>query len=253
MYSKGLSKIWLLAFCVFALSACANNETAPDTDTDASSPIEPADTPDDTIITGASNDTHHFTHKMMKSTGENAFATLAYECPHCTFEQWLAIVPPEGWNKGPAQVLVATDGEMRSWPSLEGVPDTMDFTDEVPGNEYQIIAKNLDARLIEADAGEFVVEAQVLRDTALSFDAGGRVHELTDPEGNIFVLFAFEVDPENVVIPDFQDPGFMGDFTPPEGWSYESRILEEDLVLDTPDIATVLAFRGGVISTWEKR
>ena len=236
MYSPMLSKLTLLTLSVFALSACGNNDAA-----------------QEAAITGASSDTLQFTHKMMKKTGENQFASLAYECPQCTFAQWLAIVPPAGWTKGPAQVLATDAGDMRSWPSLEGVPDTMDFIDEIPGNEYQIIAKNLDARLIGGGAGDLIVEAQVMRDTILRFDAGKRVHELTSPTGKIFVLFAYGVDPENVVIPDFQDPGFMGDFTPPDGWTYESRILEEDLLLDTPDIATVLAFRGAVTSTWEMR
>ena len=35
----------------------------------------------------------------------------------------------------------------------------------------------------------------VMRDTRLSFAAGTRVHELTDTEGRVFVLFAHGVDP----------------------------------------------------------
>ncbi len=194
-----------------------------------------------------------FTHKMMKATGENQFAALAYDCPQCTFEQWLAIEPPEGWTKGPAQVLVADKGEMRSLPALDGVPAAMDFIDEVPGDEYQLIAKNLDGRIIEVGAAGFVVEAQVMRDTQLEFNAGRRVHELTDPEGHVFVLFAYEVDPTHVVIPDFDDAAFLADFPPPTGWTYASRVLDEALVLDTTDIATVLAIRGTLTSTWERR
>jgi len=212
-----------------------------------SSDQTPADTTD------APSPPRAFTHKMMKQTGENQFAALAYDCPQCTFEQWLAIEPPEGWTKGPAQVLVADSGELRSWPSFEGVPDTMDFIEEVPGNEYQLIAKNLDGRIIEISADGVVVEAQVMRDTQLRFDAGRRVHELTDPEGHVFVLFAYEVDPTNVVIPDFDDPEFLADFSPPTDWTYASRVLEEALVLDTTNIATVLAIRGTVTSTWERR
>ena len=236
-------KLSFLIVCSLALSACGNNETTE----------KNAHTSHGTVITGASNDTWQFTHKMMKATGENPFAALAYECPQCTFAQWLAIVPPNGWTKGPAQVLAATSGDLRSSPSLEGVTLTMDFIDEVPGNEYQVIAKNLNARLIENNANNLAVEAQVMRDTILRFDAGKRVHELTAPEGDVFVLFAYQVDPENVIIPDFQDAGFLDDFTPPAGWTYESRVLETELLLDTPDIATVLAFRGNVASTWEKR
>lgn len=45
-----------------------------------------------------------FTHKMVKQTGENPFASLAYECRQCSFAQWDSIDPPEGWTKGPAQI-----------------------------------------------------------------------------------------------------------------------------------------------------
>jgi hypothetical protein len=148
---------------------------------------------------------------------------------------------------------VFSGGELRSRPSFDGVPDAMDFLPEVPGEEYELIAKNLDATLIERGADRIVVVAQVMRDTLFRFAAGLRVHELTDPDGNVFVLFAYGVDPVDTVIPDVQDPDFMGDFTAPEGWTYGSRILEEEMLLDTPEIAQVLAIRGTQDSTWEMR
>ena len=230
--------------------ACDTYQAVPgdDVDTDTTSSTESVDLGN----TGASRDARAFTHKMMKSTGENQFANLAYECRQCSFEQWLAIAPPEGWSRGPAQVTLFSSGEMRSTPSFDGIPDTMDFLEEVPGNEYQLIAKTLDGRIIQAGVEGTVVEAQVMRDTIFRFDAGVRVHELNDPDGDVYVLFAYEVDPKNVVIPDVQDPAFMGNFNPPDGWTYSSRVLEEELLLDTPEIATVLAIRGLVISTWEK-
>jgi len=42
----------------------------------------------------------NFTHKMMKSTGENPFAQLGYECRECTWEQIEAIVPPQVGARG---------------------------------------------------------------------------------------------------------------------------------------------------------
>ncbi len=252
MVSTNRLRILLLAAFAAVLSACAGEEGAQSSDTASDTSIY-SETTDTGEVTGASSDTMAFTHKMMRSTGENQFAALAYECPQCTFEQWLAIVPPEGWTKGPAQVSLHSSGELRSTPTFEGVPDTMDFIDEIPGNEYQLIAKNLDARLIEVGENGLVVEAQVMRDTLLRFDADRRVHELGDPDGNVFVLFAYEVDPTDIEIPDFEDPDVLGDFTAPEGWTYSSRILEEELELDTSDIATVLAIRSGVTSTWEMR
>ena len=77
-----------------------------------------------------------FTHKMIKKTGENPVASLAYECPECTFEQWERIVTPDGWDKGPAQIALFSpeESEMRSHPSVDGHPETVDFLEEVPGD-----------------------------------------------------------------------------------------------------------------------
>ncbi len=193
-----------------------------------------------------------FTHKMMKPSGENPFSHYAYDCNQCSFEQWLAIETPEGWTKGPSQVLLPT-GDLRSTPSFDGVPDSMDFVPEMPGNEYQLIAKALDGKLHQGEGGGLIAEVQVMRDTILIFAAGRRVHELTDPEGRVFVLFAYHVDPMNVEIPDFQDADLLADFTGPVGWTYSTRILNEELALDTPEVATVLAMRGELVTTWEER
>jgi len=190
---------------------------------------------------------------MMKPTGENLFAALAYECPQCSFEQYLAIEPPPGWIKGPPQVALQSSGELRSTPSFDGAPDAVDFVPEIPGPEYKLIAKNLDGVIVEGGPSGAIVQAQVMRDTLLRFSAGRRVHELTDPQGNVFVLFAYEVDPVELVIPDFQDADVLGDFSGPEGWHYANRVLDEELLLDTSDIATVLAIRNETTSTWEMR
>ena len=101
--------------------------------------------PDSGAVDGAfaPNDSRQiFTHKMIKQTSENQFASLAYECPHCSFEQWDSIAAPDGWNKGPFQVALFSNelSEMRSYPTVEGHPDSVDFLEDVPGNEYRVIA-----------------------------------------------------------------------------------------------------------------
>ena len=194
----------------------------------------------------------NFTHKMMQSTGENPFAQLGYECRECTWEQIQAIVPPPGWTKGPTQILIPT-GEMRSRPSFEGVPDSMDFVPEIPGNEYLLIVKNVDARIIEIGAMGVVVEAQVMRDTLLRFPPTALVHELTDPEGNVFVLFVHGIDPNDPYRVNYLEPDALSYLVPPEGWTYSNRVLTEELLLDADGSTTVLAIRGENDSTWEKR
>ena len=194
-----------------------------------------------------------FTHKMMKRTGENMFAMLGYECDTCSFEQHAAIVARQGWTKGPTQVSAFTSGELRSRPTFEGVPDAMDFVEEVPGDEYKLIVKTLSGELVERGADGVVARTEVMRDTRFTYAAGRRVHELTSPGGEVFVLFAFQFDPSNAVIPDFEDPEALGDFGAPDGWNYSSRVLDEELVLDTPQTATVLAIRKQIDSTWQLR
>ena len=72
------------------------------------------------------------------------------------------------------------------------------------------------------------------------FDAGKPIHELVDPDGLVYVMQArcVGVDPEMT-----EDAlHALGDrLALPEGWSYRTRILDEELVIDTSDhVATVL-------------
>jgi len=199
-----------------------------------------------------------FTHKMIKDIGESPFESLAYECRQCTFEQWERIVPPAGWTKGPAQVGLFAEqhSALRSYPPVEGHPDTVDFLDDVPGNEYRVIAITRSGRLVESGPAGIVAEVQVQRDTRLVFTAGMRVHELTDPEGGVFVLFAHHIDTGDWQDADFQTEDALSYFTAPTGWTYSTRVLDEELALDSNNhdgVVTVLAIRSAVNSTWEKR
>ena len=193
-----------------------------------------------------------FTHKMIKKTDDNNFSQLAYECPSCTFEQLKSIDPPPGWSRGPTQVLLAQAGELRSTPC--GVPSSVDFLAEMPGNEYQLIAKPLGGELLEVSSQGIMVINQVQRDTLLRFSAGNRVHELTSPEGDIYVLFAYGVDSMDEPVPDFNRTDILDGYPTPTGWTYSSRVLERGLVLDSAGVVSVLAIRGDApSSTWEKR
>ena len=262
MIAKKLFQLAFATICVLMLSACSSTADEPGPDSDASDASDMADAVD---VADSSDDSEPdeevpkaFTHKMMKQLDDNPFAALAYECQECTFEQWDSITAPEGWSKGPAQISLFSlpDSGMRSYPSVEGHDDTVNFIDDIPGNEYRIIAVTKDGRFIENGPSGLVIEAQVQRDTFLVFKSGMRVHELTDPEDNVFVLFVHHVDPENLDERDFQDPSVLDYLTAPEGWTYSTRILDERLTLDSSNsdgVVTVLAIRGDINSTWEKR
>ena len=78
------------------------------------------------------------------------------------------------------------------------------------------------------------------RKAVFFFDAGKEVHELVDPAGVAYVMQAYCVSVDPTL--DEQSLSALGDrLDLPEGWTFRTRILEEELVVDTSEtIATVL-------------
>jgi hypothetical protein len=81
---------------------------------------------------------------------------------------------------------------------------------------------------------------RVNRGAVFFWDAGTEVYELVRPDGEAYVMQALctAVDP-TIALENLSDLGSK--LALPEGWSYRTRILEEDLVVDTSDhLATVV-------------
>ena len=193
-----------------------------------------------------------FTLKLLKRTGENFFSSLAYECNDCSFEQFENLRAPRGWSKSPMQIILPT-GELESQLSFEGVPSTMDFLPEIPGDEFKLIAKNLESEVIKIGLSGIMLKSKVMRNTVLRYLAGTRIHELTDTEGNSYVLFAYEVESVDFDRSYFENADAMSHYPHPRGWTYSSRIINEDLELISEGVVTVLAIRSKTSSVWEKR
>ena len=193
-----------------------------------------------------------FTLKVLKRTGENFFSNLAYECNECTFEQFDALTLSRGWRKSPKQMILPV-GELLSHLSFEGISSTLDLIPEIPGDEFQLIAKTLEGKIVNLSFSGIMVEAKVMRSTVLRYPAGGRVHELTDEDGNIYVLFAYEVKSADFDRSFFEKTDVLSNYPHPKGWSYSSRIINEDLILNSKGIVNVLAIQSEPSSVWEKR
>ena len=88
-------------------------------------------------------------------------------------------------------------------------------------------------------AGAYVVR-NVNRGAVFFFDAGKTVYELVDPEGRAFVMQArcVGVDPGMTE----ESLAHLGErLALPEGWSYRTRVLDSELVIDTSaTLATVV-------------
>jgi len=193
-----------------------------------------------------------FTLKVLKRTGENIFSNLAYECNECTFEQFDALTLPRGWRKSPKQIILPV-GELLSHLSFEGISSTLDLIPGIPGDEFQLIAKGIEGKIVNISFSGIMIKSKVMRNTVLRYPAGRRVHELTDKDGNIYVLFAYEVKSINFDRSFFEKDDILSNYPHPKGWSYSSRIINKDLILNSKGIVDVLAIRSDPSSVWEKR
>ena len=109
------------------------------------------------------------------------------------------------------------------------------------------------SEIIKIGLSGIMLKSKVMRNTALRYLAGTRIHELTDTEGNTYVLFAYEVDSMNFDRSYFEKADIMADYPYPRRWTYSSRIINEDLELNSDGIATVIANRSKTSSVWEQR
>ena len=75
-------------------------------------------------------------------------------------------------------------------------------------------------------------QRHVDRGAVFFFDAGKPVHELVDPDGTAYVMQAYcvGVDP-TLTAGDL--PGLGSRLALPDGWSFRTRVLDEELVVDT--------------------
>lgn len=100
-------------------------------------------------------------------------------------------------------------------------------------------------RLAVIDLGDHPVtapyaEVKVDRGAVFFFDAGKAVYELVDPDGLVYVMQALCVG----VDPEMAESGLarLGSrLDMPEGWTYRTRMLEHELIVDTTTtVATVI-------------
>ena len=107
------------------------------------------------------------------------------------------------------------------------------------GIEMELRAK-LETRLREGTVGEeFYVPNQVQRDTVYTYKAGQPVYELTSPEGDVYIMQSYaQIKDKNLTIDGLDSLGSK--LALPDGWTYTTRTLTEDLLLDSGGLAYVI-------------
>ena len=161
--------------------------------------------------------------------------------------QMLNDCPQELWDtlnadeiaKDMGAVFVKLNGP-RYW-LLDGLGSKVAVVDPVFKDFNGIQMRRIATIPIGADfaAGPYTVR-NVNRGAVFFFDAGKTVYELVDPDGRAFVLQArcVGVDPGMTE----ESLATLGErLALPEGWSYRTRVLDAELVVDTSaTLATVV-------------
>ena len=166
---------------------------------------------------------------------------------HVYGTQLLNDCPPELWNALDAATIAEDLGALmvklngpRHW-MLDGLG--------TKGAPVEPVLREFDGllmrRIAVLDLGTNPVQVpytvrHVDRQAVFFFDAGKEVHELIDPEGNAYVMQAYcvSVDPN---LDQHSLPALGDRLEVPPGWTFRTRILDEELIVDTSEtIATVI-------------
>ena len=175
---------------------------------------------------------------FLRDTGLEAEVYGTQMLNDCPQELWETL-DADAITKDMGAVFVKLNGP-RYW-LLDGLGSKVAVVDPVFKDFNGIQMRRIATIPIGADfaAGPYTIR-NVNRGAVFFFDAGKTVYELVDPEGRAFVLQArcVGVDPGMTE----ESLATLGErLALPEGWSYRTRVLDAELVVDTSaTLATVV-------------
>ena len=161
--------------------------------------------------------------------------------------QMLNDCPQELWETLDAEAIAADMGALivklngpRHW-MLDGLGTKVAVVEPVLREFNGLLMRRIATVDLGTDpAVQPYVERYVNRGAVFFFDAGSPVHELVNPDGLAYVMQAYciGVDP---TLTEAALPALGERLDLPEGWTFRTRVLDEELVVDTTaTIATVL-------------
>jgi len=174
----------------------------------------------------------------LRDTGLEAEVYGTQMLNDCPQELWETL-DADAIAKDMGAVFVKLNGP-RYW-LLDGLGSKVAVVDPVFKDFNGIHMRRIATISLGADfaAGPYVAR-NVNRGAVFFFDAGKTVYELVDPEGQAFVMQARCVGVDSSITE--QSLETLGDrLALPAGWTYKSRMLDSELVIDTSaTLATVV-------------
>ncbi len=91
---------------------------------------------------------------------------------------------------------------------------------------------------------------EVERQTIFTFDAGKPVFELTSPDGEVYIMQSYaQIEDPTLSYADL--PALGERLSLPEGWTYSTRVLGEELRLDSAGLAFVI--QDDLLNSYQRR
>ena len=175
---------------------------------------------------------------FLRDTGLEAEVYGTQMLNDCPQELWETL-DADAISKDMGAVFVKLNGP-RYW-LLDGLGSKVAVVDPVFKDFNGIQMRRIATIPLGADfaAGAYVVR-NVNRGAVFFFDAGKTVYELVDPDGRAFVMQARCVGVDSGMTEE--SLATLGErLALPDGWSYRSRVLDSELVIDTSaTLATVV-------------
>jgi hypothetical protein len=175
---------------------------------------------------------------FLRDTGLEAEVYGTQMLNDCPQELWETL-DADAIAKDMGAVFVKLNGP-RYW-LLDGLGSKVAVVDPVFRDFNGIQMRRIATIPLGADfaAGAYVVR-NVNRGAVFFFDAGKTVYELVDPDGRAFVMQARCVGVDSGMTEESL-ANLCERLALPEGWSYRTRVLETELVVDTSEtLATVV-------------
>lgn len=160
-----------------------------------------------------------------------------YGLSDCPDEQWRALDPAA--IKAEHGVLAALLNGPRYWlmDAIEKKPSGP--REEITFGEIPMfLAATVDLGPIPPNLAQYT-ERVVARETVFEFAAGQEVYELSDPTGRVFVMQSYSQQTD-AALTDADLPGLASRITPPDGWTYSVRTLDETLRVLAPNNEAVV-------------
>ena len=158
----------------------------------------------------------------------------------CPENQWKALTKESIEQAYGASFVVLNGPRYWMMDEIKAAGPTVNQTKASFGGIEMNLRATVELGLIQQLFGsKFFSPNEIIRTTAFVYRAGSPIYELTSPKGEVYVMQSYSqiVNP-NLTMGDL--PDLAKQLKLPTGWSYQSRVLEQELSLVANGIAYVL-------------